>query len=228
MSTLLVVARTVHFASVMLLFGELVFALFVARTPWHGGDHTTRHDDVGVDRRLTVLASWSVAVSIASGVAWLAAEAASMSGLPLRLAISRGTLGLVLGRTVFGRLWIMRFALVVGIGLVLLTMARSSQPQRRSRLQTGTLVLVAMYLGALAWAGHAAASRGSERFIQVISDVAHLLAAGAWLGALPGLVFLLARVPAMSTAAQATPTSPNGRSPARWSCSASCPSSPAS
>ena len=64
-------------------------------------------------------------------------------------------------------------------------------------------MVTAVYLASLAWAGHAAAGQGSERLIQIISDVVHLLAGGAWLGALPGLVFLLGSAPAMDVTAQA-------------------------
>ena len=204
MNALLVLARATHFAAVMLLFGELVFVLFVARAPFRDSSRAGFDEDSGAGRHLTVLAFWSILVSIASGAAWLAAEAASMSGLPLSEAIGRNTLGLVLSKTLFGRLWILRFALVVGIGALLLTIARSSEQQRSLRIQSGALVLAGAYLASLAWAGHAAAARGPERFVQITSDVVHLLAGAAWLGALPGLVFLLGRAHALATGAQAT------------------------
>ena len=203
MNALLVLVRAAHFAAVMLLFGELVFVLFVARAPLRGGP-ASPNEDVRVDRHLLALASWSVVVSIVSGAAWLAAEAASMSGLPLWEAIGLNTLGLVLSKTLFGRLWILRFVFVVGIGLLLLAIARSSERRYRLRIQSGALVLAGAYLATLAWAGHAAAARGPERSVQIVSDFVHLLAAGAWLGALPGLVFLLGRAHALGMAAQAT------------------------
>jgi putative copper export protein/mono/diheme cytochrome c family protein len=204
LNALLILARATHFAAVMLLFGELVFVLFVARAPRRDAGRVSPDEDFGVDRHLLVVASWSVVVSIASGAAWLAAEAADMSGLPLWEATGRNTLGLVLGTTVFGRVWILRFVLVIGIGLLLLAAARSTERQRSLRIQSGALVLAGAYLASLAWAGHAAAARGPERFVQIISDVVHLLAAGAWLGALPGLVFLLGGTHALRKAAQAT------------------------
>ena len=115
MNTLLVAARAVHFASVMLLFGELVFVLFVARPSWRADD--LLGEDQGVHGRLSRVAFWSVVLSIASNAAWLTAEAVSMSGLPLQRAITFDTLGLVLGKTVFGRLWTLRFVLVIAVGL---------------------------------------------------------------------------------------------------------------
>ena len=90
MNALLVAARAVHFASTMLLFGELVFALAVASPVWrHAGRAAVDHDQ-GIYHRLLLTEGWSLAVSIASGAIWLAVEASGMSGMPLEQAISRG------------------------------------------------------------------------------------------------------------------------------------------
>ena len=43
----------------------------------------------------------------------------------------------------------------------------------------------------VAWSGHASAAQASGAYFQIVSDSVHLLAAGAWVGALPGLVLLL-------------------------------------
>jgi putative copper resistance protein D len=50
----------------------------------------------------------------------------------------------------------------------------------------------ALCLATLAWAGHAAAGVGMQRGIELTSDVVHLIAAGAWLGMLPALAWMLA------------------------------------
>ncbi len=204
MNALLIAARTVHFASAILLFGELVFALFIARPGWRADGTGSLGEDRRVGRDVTRIALWSAALSLASGAAWLAAEAASMSGLPLAQAISVDTLGLVLGKTVFGRLWILRFALLIGVAVLLLGGGRSMKKEPAPFLPFGALVLAAVYLASLAWAGHAGAGQGSDRWVQLVSDVVHLLAAGAWLGALPGLVRLLGGVAAFDAAVQAT------------------------
>ncbi len=203
MNTLLVTARAVHFGSVMLLFGEFVFVLFVARPPWRADDRAVLGEDQRVHGHLSRVAFWSLVLSLVSNSAWLTAEAASMSGLPLQRAITFDTLGLVLGKTVFGRLWTLRFVLVIAVGLLLLATNRSTDRKRRFHLELGSLIVAALYLGSLAWAGHAASGQGSERWVQIISDVVHLLAAGAWLGALPGLVFLLGSARATDLTAQA-------------------------
>lgn len=48
----------------------------------------------------------------------------------------------------------------------------------------------AIALASLAWSGHAAMDEGWLRFWHFLSDILHLLAAGAWLGALLALVLM--------------------------------------
>jgi putative copper export protein/mono/diheme cytochrome c family protein/peroxiredoxin len=203
MNALLVAARAVHFASAMLLFGELVFALTVESAAWRNAGRAAVDHDQDIDRRLLLIEGWSLAVSIASDAIWLAIEASSMSGMPLEQAISRDTLSLVLGQTVFGRLWVWRFGLAVAFGVLLVALGRTDSGRSRSRLALGCLVVAATYLATLAWAGHAAAGQGSQGLLQLSSDIVHLLAAGGWLGALPGLVFFLGRSQSLDAATQA-------------------------
>jgi mono/diheme cytochrome c family protein/uncharacterized membrane protein len=80
--------------------------------------------------------------------------------------------------------------------------ARASRETLRTRLAAGMLGLAAAYLAGLAWSGHAAAvADGLVRDAAIASDVVHLLAGGAWLGALPALVFLVGRTPAPAAVA---------------------------
>jgi putative copper export protein len=53
-------------------------------------------------------------------------------------------------------------------------------------------VLAAVFVGALAWAGHAAGGLGVEAFVHPTADVLHLIAAAAWVGALIPLAVLFA------------------------------------
>jgi copper resistance protein D len=203
MNTALVAARAVHFASAMLLFGELVFTLGVARPAWRRAGRAAVDHDQRIYHRLLLTEGWSLAVSIASGAIWLAVEASNMSGMPLEQAINRDTLSLVLGKTVFGRLWVWRFGLVVAFGALLVGLGRTASGKSRPRVALGCAVVAATYLASLAWAGHAAAGQGSQGLLQLSSDIVHLLAAGGWLGALPGLVFFLGRAQSLDAATQA-------------------------
>ena len=197
MSALFVTVRAIHFASALLLFGELLFVLCVAKPVWRIADSAIpdRNDVSGWPVRVAV---WSLAASIVSGAAWLAIEAAGMSGVPLAQAVNRATVGLVLGQTLFGRVWLLRAAVGIVLGALLIAIIMARENRRQSRLTMGAAVLAGVYLVTLAWAGHAAAGPPAERGLHLTSDAVHLLAAGAWLGALPGLAFLLGRTERMS------------------------------
>ncbi len=163
MNSLFVAARAVHYASALLLFGELVFVIAVARPAWR---RVKAGDGDAVYRRLFAVARWSVIASIASGAAWLAAQAAVMSGVQAAQAMNRETLGLVLGNTVFGHVWVLRLGLIVVLVAVLLALRRSAGDPRRSRLAIVATVIAAAYLGSLAWAGHAVAGAEPDDFDQ--------------------------------------------------------------
>ena len=197
MNGLFVTVRAVHFASAILLFGELVFVLCVAKPLWRVADNASL-DGNDVSRWPVRIAVWGLAASIVSGVAWLAIEAAVMSGMPLAQAVDRATVGLVLGETLFGRVWVLRAGIGIGVGALLAASIMARDDRRGSRLTMGAAVLAGVYLASLAWAGHAAAGPPAERSLHLTSDAVHLLAAGAWLGALPGLAFLLGRAQQMS------------------------------
>ena len=48
-------------------------------------------------------------------------------------------------------------------------------------------------MASLAWTGHGAMDEGRAGWLHLVADILHLIAAGAWVGALLGLVLLLAR-----------------------------------
>ena len=190
MNTLFAAVRSVHFASTLLLFGEIVFLLAVARlVPAATGSAAADP----ITRRFVRVARWSLIVSVASGVAWLALAAAVMSGLPLTEALDRRTLSQVLAETEFGSVWMLRLGLAIGLGVLLAAFARGSRLAAGGGVAGGMLAIAAMYVAALAWAGHAAAGVDTEGEIEILADAVHVLAASAWLGALPGFVFLLRR-----------------------------------
>jgi putative copper resistance protein D len=189
MNALLGIARAVHFGSAVLLFGELVFAVAVA-APIRQAEGAPAGADEHY-RRLCMVGLWSIVAGLVSWVVWLGCEAALMSGAVLPKAVSGNTMQLVF-ETRFGKLWLVRFALAAVLGASLWSASRSRKGahDRRQHLLV-SLALAGVYLASLAWAGHAAAGENAEREVQVSNDVVHLLAAGAWLGALPALASML-------------------------------------
>jgi putative copper resistance protein D len=188
MNALLVIFRTVHYASAVLLLGELMFVLFVAAP-------AASHDGAGGAGedawRLRKVTRWCLVAAIASGAGWLLTASTLMSSLPIGDALSGRTIGLILGNTVFGQVFALRAGLLLALVAVLVILNSASTDPRRLRLRCIALVLAAAYLGSLAGVGHAIAGDVGGDFTRIVADVAHLLAAGAWLGALPALVCLL-------------------------------------
>jgi putative copper resistance protein D len=182
--------RAVHYASIIQLAGIFVFLPFVAEPVFH---RTTGTEPlvVGKLRMQLVRLAWiSLAAGIASGGLWLVLVAAEMSGESLHHVLSTGLLATVLTGTQFGRDWELRLVLTIVLGCCLAL----SRSDRRGALgavgRTGALLCSAADLATLAWAGHAAGTKGLPGDIHRAGDVVHLLAAGAWLGGLVPLALL--------------------------------------
>ncbi|HLJ62856.1 MAG TPA: copper homeostasis membrane protein CopD, partial [Stellaceae bacterium] len=169
--------RTLHFASLISLTGSLTFLLFILKSP-------------DTPRFLIRMCWASLALVLASGVAWLILEAQSMSGQPLDAIFSRGVIGVVLTRTRFGWDWSARAILGV---LLILCLRQKGRP-----FLWGTWLASLALLGTMAGAGHAAANANP---LHLGADFIHLIAAGAWVGGLLPLAWALARSPQAEAAA---------------------------
>ena len=193
MDGLSIVVRAVHFSAVLLLFGEFSFLMGVAGPALRETAAATKHERRELHRRLLQVTSWSLVTAIASGVLWLLVQTVSMSGLPLASTLNRETLGTVLNDTVFGRVAEIRLGLAIALGAMLFSGRHRMDGRGWLILGTCGGLLAGGLLATFAWAGHAAAEQGADRYIHLVADVVHLLAAGAWLGGLPPLLYLLAR-----------------------------------
>ncbi|PKU23155.1 copper homeostasis membrane protein CopD [Telmatospirillum siberiense] len=173
MMVALVACATVHTAAVMVLFGTLaVRPLLIGGTAAAGFGGA-------VGRRLVAVAAWSAFVT---AVAWLSLQSAAMTD-DLGAMTDRETILAVLGDTAFGRVWRWHLA-IAGAAAVVST--RRGGPGRLLP------VLALLQLAGLGLIGHAAMEEGASGLFQRAVQVVHLLAGGAWLGALPFL-WLLAR-----------------------------------
>lgn len=117
----------------------------------------------------------------------LAVLSASMAGVPLT-QVDVESVAMVLTGMSLGKVWIVR------IGGLALVAAASAFVRRRSAaaLSVGS-VGGALAMGGLVWAGHGAMDDGAVGWLHLAADVAHLLAAGVWVGALTCLLILVAR-----------------------------------
>lgn len=193
MNDMLVLTRAIHFGAVLWLFGEFVFLVVVAAPARRRISPDASAADNGPERRLVRVAGFCVAIAIASASAWLLLEAGSMSGTPIAVALNRETLETVVRETLFGRVWMVRFGISILLCATIWLIWRQQPGRQRSTLKIGGTLLAGAYAASLAWTGHAAADSGVDRYIHTGCDAVHLLAAGAWVGALPGLWALLKR-----------------------------------
>jgi putative copper resistance protein D len=191
MEALTIALRAIHFTAVIVLFGEFAFHFFVTRPVLRAGAELVRDERLALRRRLFRMAAWSLAAAFISGIGWLVLQASAMSGMPVERALDRQTLGEVLNATLFGRVMEVRFGLAVALGTTLVLSCRTANERSATILEACASLVAGAFLATLAWAGHAAADQGGDRLVHLSSDAAHLLAAGAWLGALPPLIFAL-------------------------------------
>jgi len=197
MTALFIVTRAIHYASALVLLGELLFAVAIASSGWRDAARSAGTPSARIFRTMI----WSLVIGLASGAIWFAIEASVMSGAPLR-SIDRSIIGTMWTDTTFGRVWTMRAGFVVALFALGVAIRESSRARIRVLIGAATLVAAA-YVASLAWTGHAAAGEGAEEAVQKIADVVHLLAAGAWLGSLPALVDTLGPTHPREVAARA-------------------------
>jgi putative copper resistance protein D len=173
----LVVARFLHYVASTTLAGAAFFPLYA----YAGAEP----EALGRWRRRVLL--WSAVLALISGLAWFVFAVANMSGALADVADPE-IVGSVLRDTGFGVVWTVR--MIVAAALVAVTLLQSS-----SRATVGrdlvTSFLAAGLLTSLAGAGHSQIEEGWKGLVHVSADAAHLLAAGAWLGGLAPLGFIL-------------------------------------
>jgi putative copper resistance protein D len=172
--------RAIHFAATILVSGVVLFSAFVAEPAFRkadgGGQIAPR-----VRAQLAWLAWTGLIVGLVSGAAWLLCVAAQMADLPLQGTFAdRRLIWTVLSQTDFGRTWIIRLALA---GLIAISL-RSLPEVKSDWTRFLGVLFAAAFVGTLAWSGHAAAGTGYGGIVHLASDILHLVAAGAWLGAL--------------------------------------------
>jgi putative copper resistance protein D len=197
--------RAVHFAATTMLAGVVFFLAFVAEPAFSQAGKEARLP-ARVRSRLGAMAWVSLLVVVVSGAAWLILLAQQISDGTLNAVLQDGIVWIVLTKTGFGTDWTVRFALAVLVAAALPIGSAPSQPLRRAVAVCAAAGLV----GALGFAGHAAAGSDTAGLVHLAADVVHLVAAAAWVGALVPLALLLhaaARSPdqgAMAIARRAT------------------------
>ncbi len=126
-------------------------------------------------------------IGIVISVLGLAVLSASMAGVPLP-QVDAESVAMVLTGMSLGKAWMVR----VG-GLALVVAAAAFVRSRPTSALWAASFGGALAIGGLAWAGHGAMDEGAVGWLHLVADIAHLLAAGIWVGALACLLLLVAR-----------------------------------
>ncbi len=173
----LLLARWVHFTSVFLLFGCSFFwfsmgagrpAAVLAGLPW-------------TVRKTTHLIRIAALVAAASGVAWLAAAIANMTG-EFGGVVDPEILHAFFFETAFGPLAVARLILLAAVATFAIL------PMKPSSRFVATAAISASLLVSQAWFGHAAEGGGTlQGTAMIVAYAAHVLAGAAWVGGLPPL-----------------------------------------
>ena len=175
---MLVLARWVHFFSMAMLFGGSFFWLYIgprgtlAGLPW-------------TSRATTRIFRVAAPVAALSGIAWLVASIANMTG-DFAGVVDRDTLHAFFFETPFGSLAVVRLILLASV-VALTVLAINTCPRFALLAAISALLLVSQ-----AWLGHAA--EGGDTLYgkaMIAAYDAHVIAAAAWLGGLPPLLLAI-------------------------------------
>lgn len=189
-----VAVRWVHLACGLGLVG-LVTALLLA-------GRSDRPTALGWEARMLRWARGLVGLLLASGIAALAYQTAVVTGRA-GAALDPVAWMALLGRSQFGTVWLVRHGLLLLLAALLLLREREQSAADRLAFRGQAWLLTALGAGAMAWAGHAAAVE-PRGLAAALLDALHLVAAGAWFGALLPLA-ALARVASTEAGADARP-----------------------
>lgn len=172
----LIVARLLHYVAVTTLAGASFFPLCMyagaeprALSRWRQG-----------------LLLVAIVVAVLSGLLWFMLSVASMSGTLAGMSDPQ-VIWTVIHDTGFGEVWAVRMLIAV-VALVAISMRGGPAAVRKDLVAPA---FAALLLASLAGVGHSQIEEGGAGVIHMLSDLAHLLAAGTWLGGLLPLGYVL-------------------------------------
>ena len=172
----LIAIRWALYADLGLLFGLLLFALYALT-----GDER---------ERLVRLRGWTMALAVLGvllSVYGFLQSAAAMLGVGIE-GVDRASAMMLLTETNVGWALLARIAVLAILATAVLT------PVLRRMVGLVLLTLLAaIAVASLAWSGHGAATEGPAGMVHLASDIIHLLAAAAWIGALGAFVLIVSR-----------------------------------
>jgi putative copper resistance protein D len=174
-------ARFFHLAASVVIVGSAGLLLLAG--------HSDRPTALRWQARVSALSRALVLLALVTGVTTLAQQAATLEQRTAA-ALEPAALARVALETQAGVVWTVRHGVLLLLGAFLAARADLSRRLDWRAARAESLLLGAAALGLLAAAGHAAAVE-PDTTAAVGADLLHLLGAGLWVGALPGLALLL-------------------------------------
>lgn len=175
--------RFAIYLALAVLFGLSVFSLYGLRASERGNALALRAWLVG-----------SAAVGLLLSSAWVVLMASSMAGTPAWPIDQEAVTGLLTGSAIAAAWKIRMVALVLAAFAAILAAGRGIW-------LGGVALCSAVALGTLAWTGHGAMDEAGIGWVHLAADILHLIASGAWVGALLALILLVVRPAARVDAA---------------------------
>jgi putative copper resistance protein D len=176
---LVIAARGLFVACVLSGFGAALFAQTLMKPVVEGLDARARGL---IEDRVCAVVRFSLMAALPPGIAWLVLEAKAMSGVST-LAETIAVIPDVLLGTSFGHVLVLQALTIVG------ALAATALMHRPKLLAVGLAGLAA-----LLEAGHGHGFAMSDTAL-LVSQALHLLASGAWLGALVPLLIVVRNAP---------------------------------
>ena len=178
-----VIIRWLHLACGLGLVGLITALLLAGRSD--------RPTALAWQARMLRWARGLAGLLLLSGLATLAYQATVVTGRP-RAALELGEWLRLLGQSQFGTVWLVRHGLLLLLTALLLLREREESAADRLAFRAEAWLLAAVGAAAMTWAGHAAAVEPAGLAAALLHAL-HLVAAGAWFGALLPLHALLRR-----------------------------------
>ncbi|AZS77783.1 copper resistance D family protein [Achromobacter spanius] len=174
-----VLVRFALYLDLAMLFGLPLFSMYALRE----GEIAS-----STGARFLAVSTALAAVGITLSVVNIAIMAKSMTGATSYAELQSHVFEMIVTGTDFGAAWLAR------LGALILCVLVGVFARTQQKFRLGVFSIAGgIALSTLAWGGHGAMDEGVRRYVHLTSDIAHLIAAGAWAGAL--LAFLLLSQP---------------------------------
>ena len=190
MNELSAAVRFLNLTASVLLAGSFGFMLLIARPAYLGSPADAKTDFASFVRVQLRVSRWCLIAIFASALLGLWFQVLYVSDLTVRASTGLGEAFPLLIETQFGRVWLLRMALLILVAGFIVRAMRA-HPDHGVIFFVAGFALSAFLLIAAALSGHASAAEGSAFVIQVSADMLHLLSCGLWLGGLWPLAVLL-------------------------------------